>query len=81
MILDGGRSALLGADLERRSLHPLRRLPERVSRVPQAAAAAYGPVYSGPMGAVLMPLLEGLANAPDLPHATSLCGPCADACP
>jgi L-lactate dehydrogenase complex protein LldF len=30
------------------------------------------------MGAVLVPLL---ARAPDLPHASSLCGACTDACP
>jgi L-lactate dehydrogenase complex protein LldF len=42
---------------------------------------AYGPVYSGPMGAVLVPLLVGLERAPALPHASSLCGACTDACP
>lgn len=42
---------------------------------------AYGPVYSGPMGAVLVPLLVGLERAPSLPHASSLCGACTDACP
>ena len=42
---------------------------------------AYGPVYSGPMGAVLVPLLVGLEHAPSLPHASSLCGACTDACP
>jgi len=42
---------------------------------------AYGPVYSGPMGAVLVPLLVGLRNAPSLPHASSLCGACTEACP
>jgi L-lactate dehydrogenase complex protein LldF len=42
---------------------------------------AYGPVYSGPMGAVLVPLVTGLARAPALPHASSLCGACTDACP
>ena len=38
-------------------------------------------VYSGPMGAVLLPLLVGLERAPSLPHASSLCGACTDACP
>jgi len=42
---------------------------------------AYGPVYSGPMGAVLVPLVSGLGRAPSLPHASSLCGACTDACP
>ena len=47
----------------------------------KAGGGAYGPVYSGPMGAVLAPLLVGLENAPDLPHASSLCGACTEACP
>jgi L-lactate dehydrogenase complex protein LldF len=33
------------------------------------------------MGAVLVPLLTGLRNAPALPHASSLCGACTAACP
>jgi L-lactate dehydrogenase complex protein LldF len=47
----------------------------------KAGGAAYGPVYSGPMGAVLLPLLVGLREAPSLPHASSLCGACSEACP
>jgi L-lactate dehydrogenase complex protein LldF len=47
----------------------------------KAGGGAYGPVYSGPLGAVLVPLLVGLGNAPDLPHASSLCGACTAACP
>jgi L-lactate dehydrogenase complex protein LldF len=47
----------------------------------KAGGGAYGPVYSGPMGAVLAPLLVGLNRAPSLPHASSLCGACTDACP
>ena len=47
----------------------------------KTGGAAYGPVYSGPMGAVLTPLLVGLERAPSLPHASSLCGHCTAACP
>jgi L-lactate dehydrogenase complex protein LldF len=47
----------------------------------KSGGGAYGPVYSGPMGAVLVPLLVGLENAPALPHASSLCGACTAACP
>jgi len=42
---------------------------------------SYGAVYSGPIGAVLTPELRGLANYPDLPQASSLCGACSEACP
>jgi L-lactate dehydrogenase complex protein LldF len=47
----------------------------------KTGGAAYSDVYSGPMGAVLLPLLVGLEQAPSLPHASSLCGACTDACP
>jgi L-lactate dehydrogenase complex protein LldF len=47
----------------------------------KAGGGAYGPVYSGPMGAVLVPLLVGLERAASLPHASSLCGACTTACP
>ena len=42
---------------------------------------AYGAVYSGPIGAVITPLMKGLHNYPDLPHVSSLCGACFEACP
>lgn len=42
---------------------------------------SYGAVYSGPIGAILTPMLKGLANYKDLPHASSLCGACYEACP
>jgi L-lactate dehydrogenase complex protein LldF len=42
---------------------------------------AYGWVYSGPIGAVVTPLLTGLKNAGPLPHASTLCGLCKEVCP
>ena len=42
---------------------------------------AYGSPYSGPIGAVITPLLNGLDAAKPLPHASSLCGTCKAVCP
>ncbi|MDH5750515.1 MAG: LutB/LldF family L-lactate oxidation iron-sulfur protein, partial [Rhodospirillales bacterium] len=42
---------------------------------------AYGWVYSGPMGSVLMPNLLGLGETLALPNASTLCGKCEDVCP
>ena len=42
---------------------------------------AYGWVYPGPIGAVISPVMVGLKEAKDLPHASSLCGACREVCP
>ncbi len=43
---------------------------------------AYGSTYSGPIGAVISPLLPTHVTDPEkLPHASTLCGACRDACP
>lgn len=49
----------------------------------QVGGHAYGWVYSGPMGAVLTPLLahEEHETASELANASSLCGACWEACP
>lgn len=41
----------------------------------------YGSPYSGPIGAVISPLLFGLKDYEALPHASSLCGACLEVCP
>ena len=47
----------------------------------QTGGHAYGWTYSGPIGAILAPGLLGLEEGMPLPHASSLCGACADVCP
>ena len=82
VILDNGRSGLVGGRY--REMLACIRCGACLNVCPvyrKAGGAAYGPVYSGPMGAVLAPLLVGLERAPALPHASSLCGACTDACP
>jgi L-lactate dehydrogenase complex protein LldF len=82
VILDNGRSNLLGTRYE--EMLACIRCGACLNVCPvyrKTGGAAYGPVYSGPMGAVLLPLLVGLEQAPSLPHASSLCGACTDACP
>jgi L-lactate dehydrogenase complex protein LldF len=82
VIIDNGRSNLRGGRYE--SMLACIRCGACLNACPvyrKAGGAAYGPVYSGPMGAVLVPLLVGLERAPALPHASSLCGSCTAACP
>ena len=48
----------------------------------QVGGHAYGAVYSGPIGAVLTPLLrQEDPAARELPRASTLCGACCDVCP
>jgi L-lactate dehydrogenase complex protein LldF len=47
----------------------------------QIGGHAYGGVYPGPMGAVLTPVVDGLARSRDLPHACTLNGKCQEVCP
>jgi L-lactate dehydrogenase complex protein LldF len=82
VILDNGRSRLLEGPY--REMLACIRCGACLNVCPvyrRTGGEAYGPVYSGPMGAVLVPLLVGLGAASDLPHASSLCGACTDACP
>jgi L-lactate dehydrogenase complex protein LldF len=82
VILDNGRSNLLRGRY--REMLACIRCGACLNVCPvyrKAGGGAYGPVYSGPMGAVLVPLLVGLEQAPSLPHASSLCGACTEACP
>lgn len=82
VILDNGRSRLAGGRY--REMLACIRCGACLNICPvyrKTGGAAYGNVYSGPMGAVLVPLLAGLDAASDLPHASSLCGACSEACP
>ena len=47
----------------------------------QVSGHAYGHVYSGPLGAVLAPALEGVEKLPDVAKASTLCGSCEEVCP
>ena len=42
---------------------------------------AYGAVYSGPVGSIVTPGLQGMDPWWDLPYASTLCGACEDVCP
>jgi L-lactate dehydrogenase complex protein LldF len=82
VVLDNGRSSLLGGRYQ--EMLNCIRCGACLNVCPvyrKAGGGAYGPVYSGPMGAVLVPLLAGLERAAALPHASSLCGACTAACP
>lgn len=82
VIMDNGRSSLYGTEFQ--EMLNCIRCGACLNVCPvykSVGGHAYGAVYSGPMGAVLMPGLGGLRAFGDLSHASSLCGACMDACP
>jgi L-lactate dehydrogenase complex protein LldF len=83
VILDNGRSEILGGEFHEAlacircgaclNVCPVYR---------QVGGHAYGWVYSGPIGAVLTPLLNRRQEeSAELANASTLCGACMDACP
>ena len=82
VILDNGRSKLLGTRYQ--SALRCIRCGACLNICPvfrQVSGYAYDPVYSGPIGAVITPLLKGVDKAGDLAHASTLCGACTSVCP
>ncbi len=83
VLLDNGRSKILSNPNTRESLYCIR-CGACLNICPvyrKVGGHAYGGVYSGPIGAIINPQLEGIDKHPDLPFASSLCGACKDVCP
>lgn len=83
VIVDNGRSRLLSDPELRESLYCIR-CGACLNICPvyrKVGGHSYGWVYPGPIGAVVSPMLLGLKDAKDLPHASSLCGACREVCP
>jgi L-lactate dehydrogenase complex protein LldF len=83
VVVDNGRSGILGTRFE--EVLSCIRCGACLNACPvyrQVGGHAYGSVYSGPIGAVLTPLLRPHdKEARELSEASSLCGACWDACP
>jgi L-lactate dehydrogenase complex protein LldF len=83
VLLDNGRTATLADPRGRAALRCIR-CSACLNVCPvyeRTGGHAYGSVYPGPIGAVLSPQLTGVADNPDLPFASSLCGACYEVCP
>jgi len=82
VILDNGRSSLLGTQFE--DMLRCIRCGACMNHCPVYQAVgghAYGWVYPGPMGAVLTPSLIGIDKSGHLPNASTFCGRCESVCP
>ena len=82
VLLDNGRSRMLGGE-SAEILGCIRcGACQNVCPVYRSIGGhAYGDTYGGPVGAIVTPGLRGLTGWSELPHASSLCAACRDACP
>jgi L-lactate dehydrogenase complex protein LldF len=83
VLLDNGRADLL-EDAEGRETLDCIRCGACLNACPvyrQTGGHAYGSIYSGPIGAIVTPQLQGMRHSQSLPFASSLCGACYEVCP
>jgi L-lactate dehydrogenase complex protein LldF len=83
VLLDNGRTNVLADDVGRQALNCIR-CSACLNVCPvyeRTGGHAYGSVYSGPIGAILTPMLRGAEEPSSLPFASSLCGACYEVCP
>lgn len=83
VVIDNGRSKILGDNAFREALACIRcgaclNICPVYGRI---GGHAYQSPYSGPVGAVVSPLLFGINQYADLCKGESLCGACLDICP
>lgn len=82
VIVDNGRSKILGTEFQ--PILQCIRCAACVNVCPvyrHVGGHTYGSIYSGPIGAILSPLLGGYEDFKELPYASSLCGACTEVCP
>lgn len=84
VIVDNGRTNMLGDDEFRQALHCIR-CGACFNVCPvyrQIGGHAYASIYGGPIGSVITPLLENDIDFwGELAYASSLCGACTSTCP
>jgi L-lactate dehydrogenase complex protein LldF len=83
ILLDNGRTRMMSNVRERETLNCIR-CGACLNVCPvyrETGGHAYGSIYSGPIGAILSPQLNGMKHSRSLPYASSLCGACYEVCP
>jgi L-lactate dehydrogenase complex protein LldF len=82
VLVDNGRSDILGSDEFRRSLNCIR-CGACMNTCPvyrRSGGFSYESTVPGPIGSILAPARDAKKHQ-SLPHACSLCGSCSDVCP
>jgi len=82
IVIDNGRSDILSGDTA--EILACIRCGACLNVCPvfrTAGGHAYGTVYSGPVGSIVTPGLQGMEPWWELPFASTLCGACQEVCP
>lgn len=82
ILLDNGRTHILADERQRESLYCIR-CGACLNACPiykNIGGHAYGVTYSGPIGSVITPHLQGMDKFKHLSFASSLCGNCTEVC-
>lgn len=82
ILLDNGRTNILKNPKQRESLYCIR-CGACLNACPiykNIGGHAYGATYSGPIGSVITPNLQGMEDFKHLSYASSLCGACTESC-
>ena len=82
ILLDNGRTNILKNPKQRESLYCIR-CGACLNACPvykNIGGHSYGATYSGPIGSVITPHLQGMEDFKHLSYASSLCGACTEVC-
>lgn len=82
ILLDNGRTNILQSPKQRESLYCIR-CGACLNACPvykNIGGHTYGATYSGPIGSVITPNLQGMDDFKHLSYASSLCGACTEVC-
>src|ERR1700744_4942853 len=83
VLLDNGRTSLLAQKDQRQALYCIR-CGACLNACPvykNIGGHSYNTTYSGPIGPIITPPLNGLAEFKPLSYGSSLCGKCTEVCP
>ena len=82
ILLDNNRTNILANTKQRESLYCIR-CGACLNACPvykNIGGFSYGTTYSGPIGSIITPNLQGMEDFKHLSHASSLCGNCTEVC-